>query len=604
MKQQGDKFNFFVPASFEKSGESGELFIKGIASSEAEDTDGEFLDPSGFDFRPLLETGYFNWNHQAQKSPGAILGRPTTARITKNNEFYVEGKLYKGLEDAQKLYQLATVLENEDPERRIGFSIEGQALERDPLNKKRVRRARITGIAITHCPKNPNTLLSIMKGEYSEPFIDVEEIMPFSSSLDLDKLTSEFHNWNENNAAPVSQDLVYNFLQNNYKDHCNDELVKNMYECITKSMSTANVPAPESVEGKPKSMVDDDVIRDINKHNLTKSQVYRYIYDNITEDPKIANQTYEFIKQVNTTMKTTNISEDTIKKAQEILALAVSSTTDIQKSSTSTELDESVNGGQIEEMIKSMLEKGMTQIQIEDSLKDDGVAVDETTTALVSKLCSEYSAGKDGGTITEHNVSKSEDVSDLIKSLTTSFEERLESFKQELLDSLSSVIVKSQESTTDLVKSQTELLSSQTDLLKSQFVQNKELLQKAETQISTIDTLEKSLQTASENIEILKNTPSAPKSIISSRPIERFENNLVKSQGARNSNFQKFNILKSEDRASLVDVLFAKAMDMKAAGQNIGILEKAIADLEISRSFPTDALGITRSMNIDVVVEE
>ena len=179
MTKLNDKFNFFVPAKFEKSGENGEMKISGICSSSVEDSDGETLEPSGFDFQPLLEKGYYNWNHQASKDPGAILGRPVKASIiNQGKEFYTEGFLYKGLPQAKDLYQLAKTLEIEDPERRLGFSIEGQAIQRDPINPKRITKARITGIAITHCPKNPNTLLNIIKGEYQEPFIEeqIEEI--------------------------------------------------------------------------------------------------------------------------------------------------------------------------------------------------------------------------------------------------------------------------------------------------------------------------------------------------------------------------------------------------------------------------------------------
>lgn len=175
MANLNNKFNFFVPLTLEKSGEVGEMKISGVCSSMVEDSDGETLDPTGFDFQPLLNSGYFNWNHQSGKTASAILGRPTSAQVINGGrDFYVEGVLYKGLDEAKYVYNLAKTLEQEDPTRRLGFSIEGQATERDSINPKRIRKARITGIAITHCPKNPNTLLNIIKGEYSEPFIEDE----------------------------------------------------------------------------------------------------------------------------------------------------------------------------------------------------------------------------------------------------------------------------------------------------------------------------------------------------------------------------------------------------------------------------------------------
>jgi hypothetical protein len=45
----------------------------------------------------------------------------------------------------------------------LGFSIEGKAVERDPLNKQRVTKAKITGVAVTHMPKNAQTFADIVK---------------------------------------------------------------------------------------------------------------------------------------------------------------------------------------------------------------------------------------------------------------------------------------------------------------------------------------------------------------------------------------------------------------------------------------------------------
>ena len=95
--KKNSKFNFFVPLEFEKSGEDeGErVKIKGICSTDAEDSDGEVLIPSGFDFKPLLETGFLNWNHQAKNTSSAICGEPTKAEVVDDGKsLYIEGFLY------------------------------------------------------------------------------------------------------------------------------------------------------------------------------------------------------------------------------------------------------------------------------------------------------------------------------------------------------------------------------------------------------------------------------------------------------------------------------------------------------------------------------
>lgn len=302
MLHQPTKFNFFVPAEFTKSGETGEMVISGVCSSKTEDTDGETLDPAGFDFAPLLEKGYFNWNHQANKTSSAILGRPTSAKVINGGQdFFVEGKLYKGLEEARAVYNLAKTLENEDPTRRLGFSIEGHATDRDPINPKRIRKATITGIAITHCPKNANTLLNIMKGEYQEPFVEVkelEEVEVLNNDIEKGghgsgrKLTQgsqvyynktiggvkhnlqgkhlesdsdgKYHHIRSTTGdlhyVPSSDITHHDFGQGKVPFNKSDEEVE-----TEKSMDSSSTPLPESVEGTPKPSLKTEQEKNLEK---------------------------------------------------------------------------------------------------------------------------------------------------------------------------------------------------------------------------------------------------------------------------------------------------------------------------------------------------
>ena len=59
-----NNFNFWCPVEIskaidEKTGEEI-MLLGGIASTADEDSDGEFLDPKGFDIKPLLESGMVN----------------------------------------------------------------------------------------------------------------------------------------------------------------------------------------------------------------------------------------------------------------------------------------------------------------------------------------------------------------------------------------------------------------------------------------------------------------------------------------------------------------------------------------------------------------
>jgi len=165
-----DKFKFFVPIEIQKAddgSEQGKMMIAGIASTPDLDADDEMLDPTGFDLSFFLNHGYFNYNHRGSVDPSSIVGEPTKAFV-KGKKLHVEGFLYPHSEKARKVYALAQTLEKSSSNRRLGFSIEGKVVERDVFDPRKVKKAKITGCAITPTPKNSNTLLSLIKGEYDD----------------------------------------------------------------------------------------------------------------------------------------------------------------------------------------------------------------------------------------------------------------------------------------------------------------------------------------------------------------------------------------------------------------------------------------------------
>lgn len=154
-----------------------QMVLGGIASTADEDSDGEFLDPKGFDIKPLINSGLVNWHHQAKGQPATIIGEPRFAEIRKEG-LYIETLLYPSSKIAQDVWELAQTLEKDSKTRRLGYSIEGKVLKRksdDPNDPgyKHISKAVITGVAITHMPKNPKTFANIIKGEIDEE--DLEE---------------------------------------------------------------------------------------------------------------------------------------------------------------------------------------------------------------------------------------------------------------------------------------------------------------------------------------------------------------------------------------------------------------------------------------------
>jgi len=121
--------------------------IRGYASTEAEDRQGETLVQKGLDISDFVNHGWFNYDHDNS----IILGYPhPTCRID-DHGFWVEGELLKGIPMADKLWELAKALKKSNAPRKLGFSVEGKVTERDGM---RIKKAKIYNVAITANPVN------------------------------------------------------------------------------------------------------------------------------------------------------------------------------------------------------------------------------------------------------------------------------------------------------------------------------------------------------------------------------------------------------------------------------------------------------------------
>ncbi len=182
VKIKEDKFNFFIPIDSEElekaKGKTGaarydNMMVQGVASDSSKDTDGEHLLPAGYELDRFKKFGFINYDHRAKDNPKYYIGEPTEAKVEKN-KFFVKGKLYKKSQIARDLWDTMILLDESDSTRKVGWSIEGKALSRDLQNPKIIKRALITGVALTLNPKNSNSFATICKGQYTESFIDYE----------------------------------------------------------------------------------------------------------------------------------------------------------------------------------------------------------------------------------------------------------------------------------------------------------------------------------------------------------------------------------------------------------------------------------------------
>lgn len=137
--------------------------MEGVASTPTLDSDGEFLDPKGFETDYFLKYGYMNWNHQTNTDPLSIVGKPNSATVDKANQFKIGFNLFPESAKAQQIYELQQILEAQGMA--LGLSIEGKVIERDKDDPRIVKKAKITGCAITPNPKNQDTVMSIIKGQ-------------------------------------------------------------------------------------------------------------------------------------------------------------------------------------------------------------------------------------------------------------------------------------------------------------------------------------------------------------------------------------------------------------------------------------------------------
>lgn len=277
MKSTQDNFNFFAPAYLVKGKDAAgnkRMRLEGIASTASQDSDGEFLDPGGFELDYFLKYGYMNWNHQTNKDPLALIGRPTDA-VNKAEGLFVGCDLFDNNPRAKEVYDLAEILEAQGLQ--MGFSIEGKVIERDKKNPKIVKKAKITGCAITPNPINRDTVAQIIKGNdfgllsaYEDEDEDTREKALAAGSASSAALSKESldsstkvttygdHNWDGKITLSKGDVLSKIFTDNPSISRESAKELYNLIETIEKSISmdkNSDVTiSPEAIEKAYKTL--------------------------------------------------------------------------------------------------------------------------------------------------------------------------------------------------------------------------------------------------------------------------------------------------------------------------------------------------------------
>jgi hypothetical protein len=175
-----DNFTFFVPVELEKattnpndSNRYKNMILRGVASTSDVDADNEVLEPSGFDLSILRTKGTINYEHLAKQSALNIIGEPIEAEI-RDNKFILKAKLWEKSIKARDLWDTLHIMRDSGSTRKLGWSIEGKPIARDPRNPSRILKALITNVAVTFAPKNGQTYADICKGQLAPKELDYD----------------------------------------------------------------------------------------------------------------------------------------------------------------------------------------------------------------------------------------------------------------------------------------------------------------------------------------------------------------------------------------------------------------------------------------------
>lgn len=553
-----NNFKFWCPIeksiTFDPTDGENKMRLGGIASTSDEDSDGEFLDPKGFDINPLLKSGLVNWHHRAKDQPNAIIGEPIKAEI-KPEGLYIETELYSSSKIAQDVWELAETLEKNSKTRRLGYSIEGKVVKRKSEDKnspdyKKIQKAIITGVAITHQPKNPKTFANIIKGEIDDNWEDdkgeasgysIEDIAEkhdvnvtkIKKQLEIGTKVEMEHTDDEDEARSIAIDHLVELP--NYYDKLK-KMEKEGKEEIKKDLSTetASVLKKESLDKKIKSQV------------FTKSEVMDKIFRDL---PAIkitkAEKVYNLIKKITEMSARKTITAEDIEKAYDALGLPYE-VEDIKKGvQEAEELDKKFSKSKDEEEeTKNEEEETFEKEETKDEDEDDE----------------------------EKDVKKAD-----------SFEKRFDRIEKAI--SLSHL-------------NNTKYIKALGVMVKDSSVK---LEKAAEREIELLDILKAQDETISElnsKIEDLSLDVPAPKSLSNSKPVERAfsksnENDFSERQ---ESNTNQVSMSRQSGLVSeiLDQAAFAKGFDEE--------FSKALMSFEASKTLPANILSrVKKEYGIEIV---
>ena len=185
------KFDVFLP--FDKVAKSDDdkvIMISGYSSTGDKDYQGETIDPNGIHYEYLLDHGFIDYEHDTDQ----IIGVPTKNTHLDNKGLFLEAKLFSNMEQVQNIIKLYKNIEENDIDRHLGFSIEGNVIERDDNDDSIIRQVQITGVAVTTHPANPACSWQVLNKSLFNPNNKdsdqvIKDMETMTAGYDLDSAT-------------------------------------------------------------------------------------------------------------------------------------------------------------------------------------------------------------------------------------------------------------------------------------------------------------------------------------------------------------------------------------------------------------------------------
>lgn len=248
-----DNFKFVIPAEIVK-GKDGEWKVAGLASTPSIDRQGEVIMQEGIDATPIDSgKGFFNFDHD--NSPESTIGVLDRYRKSERG-LYVSGRLFKNHTRAKAVYEIMSSLDKSDTGR-VGMSVEGKVIERDPLNPRIIKRCVIRNVALTLNPVNQDTYADVIKSMSGDAQVDFESTGKPSTALAIDGMAQAV----EKTEPTFTPTQVVSMIEKALG-------VGGGYTAAPGNLSGGAALAQESLDGKKKKKSKEEVKKSIYQSKL------------------------------------------------------------------------------------------------------------------------------------------------------------------------------------------------------------------------------------------------------------------------------------------------------------------------------------------------